>query len=84
MNTSKLPASKYPGPAYERSRSRVTVSTVQELREALAHYPDDLPVRAGFTETAQLVWYNVGRDDEGLELEENQDEPMDGDDESWE
>jgi len=68
------PVSRYDGKPH-RGGTNPVVMTVGELREALQNYPADLPVNAGMDDGVCLVWFNVGRDDEHLSLEEN--------DETW-
>jgi hypothetical protein len=54
--------------------------TVRQLKKQLARLPDDLPIRGG--EGIRLVWFNVGRLDDGLNGEHlGFEEPDDWDDE---
>lgn len=55
-----------------------TVSTVGELREILAELPDGLKVKAGFSNCAMLVVYNIASDPH-LEIEEGDDDDEDDD-----
>lgn len=49
------------------------VTSVGEMKAQLAKLPDDLPIKSGFADSAELVVYNIN-DDPFLEIGEPDDE----------
>lgn len=58
---------------FYRGRQHPVVTSVGELKAQLALLPDDLPVKSGFADSAELIVYNIN-DDPFLEIGEPDDE----------
>lgn len=51
------------------------VMTVGEMKKLISKLPADLPIRVGMDNGVKPVWFNVGKPDEHMAFEEN--------DETW-
>lgn len=58
---------------FYRGGRHPVVTSVGELKAQLAQLPDDLPIKSGFADAAELVVYNIN-DDPFLEIVEPDDE----------
>lgn len=69
-NQTKTMKTDIPDKFYKANRPQPKVSNVRELKKILSELPDDLPIRCGFSDYAEITVYNVGTTDEHLEITE--------------